>query len=89
MALLVNTETMFGTTQQLYVRLNCFEQLANHGVPAIALFRGFASQEAFESGKHYMQEWTVEFPADAPEDPWALAYTELRKLPGFENAVEV
>ena len=81
-------KTQYGDTRDLYVRLNNFEQLANHGVPAIARFRGFISKKAFEDGKHFVQEWLVEFPADAPDKPWKAAYDALLALPEFDGATE-
>lgn len=91
MAVIATIETEYGLTQALYVRLNNFEQLANHGVPAVARFRGFASEEAFEEGKSFLWERLVEFEADAPTDPWALAYTALKatdRTPETMAAVE-
>lgn len=77
MALLATVETTYGESRELYIRLNNFEQLANHGVPVVARFRGYADQEAYNDGKPYIYEQVVEFAADAPAAPWPLAYGML------------
>ena len=89
MAIKASIETAFGETRDLYIRLNNFEQLANHGVPAIARFRGFVSKEAFEAGKSFVWEQLVEFEADAPTDPWAAAYAAIKEQPEFAKAKKV
>lgn len=88
MAVLATVDTGFGESRELYIRLNNFEQLANHGVPAVARFRGFLSQAAFAEGAHFVIERLVEFTADAPEAPWPDAYLALKALPEFAEAVD-
>lgn len=78
MAFTVKLITDFGEERELYVRLNNFDQLANHGVPAIARFRGYVSKEAFEAGARFVWEKTLEIEADAPDAPWKLAYAALK-----------
>lgn len=78
MAVIAHLETEFGESRDLYVRLNNFEQLANHGVPAVARFRGYLSEEAFRGGRGFVWEMLVPFDADAPAEPWQLAYAALR-----------
>jgi hypothetical protein len=80
MAIVAKVETRFGEERELYIRLNHFDQLANHGVPARAVFRGYASEEAFQNGAEFMFEQAVEFPADAPSAPWKAAYAALAKF---------
>lgn len=85
MAIKANAETMFGENRDLYIRLNNAE-VCNHGVPSVALFRGFASEEAYRGGKPFMWERTVEFTADVNESVWSQAYSALKALPELEGA---
>lgn len=78
MAILATVETTYGEERSLYIRLNNFEQLANHAVAAEARFRGFVSREAFEAGKAYVFERIVTFDADVSEPVWAQAYDALK-----------
>lgn len=57
-----------------YIRLISFEQLANHGVPAVAVFRAFASKEAFEQGAKFFAQREVTFNADISQPLWPQAY---------------
>jgi len=86
MAVTVKGETDFGEERELYWRLNNFEQLANHGVKAVARFRAFASEEAFRSGKHFMAEKLIEFDVNTKKPVWSQAYAALRLEPGFKDA---
>lgn len=88
MAVQVSMPMPWGETRSIYVRLNDFEQLANHDVPAIARFRGYVSKQAFEEGAAFVLERLVSFPANAPDNPWSLAYEALMALPEFANAVQ-
>jgi hypothetical protein len=78
MAVKAKLLTDFGEERELYVRLNNFDQLANHGVPAIARFRGYVSKEAFENGSRFVWEQLIEFDGDAPDEPWKAAYAALK-----------
>jgi hypothetical protein len=89
MAVTAKVELPSGETRDLYIRLNNFEQLANHGVPAIARFRGWISQEACDADKAFVWERLVEFEADAPKDAWSLAYDALKAIPDFAKAKDV
>jgi hypothetical protein len=84
MALTTTIETRFGLELPLYYRLNNFDQLPNrqvdggYSVPAIARFRGFASQELFQLGFHFIDELTVEFVPTFEGDIRAEAYAALK-----------
>jgi hypothetical protein len=88
MAVKVTSETSFGETRELYVRLNNVET-SNHGVKTFALFRGFLSKEAFENGKSYVWERSVEFDADVSKPLWKQAYDALAADPEFKHAKHV
>lgn len=77
MAVLAKVMTMHGEEKELYVRLNNVEA-SNHGVKANALFRGFISHEAFDSGFHYVWEREVQFLADVTKPLWEQAYAQLK-----------
>lgn len=79
MAIKATVETVFGSTQEVYIRLNNVET-NNHGVKSVALFRGFVSKEAFDSGKHYVWEHAVEFDADVSAPLWDQAYRQLKAV---------
>ncbi|WP_157971050.1 hypothetical protein [Pseudogemmobacter bohemicus] len=76
----------FGEDREVYIRLNNIEA-NNHGVPALALFRGFISRAAFEAGAHYVWEASVEFASDVTLPLWPQAYAALVEVHGLE-AVE-
>lgn len=82
MAILKTVPTQFGEDRELYIRLNNVE-VSNHGVKAVALFRGFLSQEAFNNGSHFMYEQVVEFDADVSAPIWGQAYAAA--FPGSEE----
>lgn len=83
MAIAAIVTTQFGEDREVYIRLNNIEA-SNHGVPAQALFRGYLSQEAFESGAHYVWEGSVEFASDVSQPLWPQAYAALVAQEGFE-----
>lgn len=83
MAIKANIKTVFGEDRECYIRLNNIEA-SNHGVKSRALFRGFISQEAFESGSHYVWEAVVEFDADVSQPLWKQAYTALATQENFD-----
>lgn len=87
MAIKAKTETSYGETRELYIRLNNVEA-SNHGVKATALFRGFFSKKAFEDGKSFVWERQVEFDADVSQPLWSQAYAALQELVGMK-ATEV
>lgn len=86
MGLKATGETAYGEERELYWRLNNFEQLANHGVPAAARFRAFLSKDAFEAGKNFVTEKVIEFQADVSKPMWEQAYEALRQEEGFKKA---
>lgn len=88
MAIMAAVDTNFGESRSVYIRLNNVEA-GNHGLPSIALFRGFLSQAAFESGAHYVWEASVEFPADVSQALWPQAYAALKVQESFADAVDV
>lgn len=65
-----------GATRQLYVRLNNVEA-SNHGAEAHALFRGFASEKAYRTGKRFVWETTITFKPDVSQPLWEQAYAAL------------
>lgn len=77
MAIKATVETIYGATQEIYIRLNSVEA-SNHGVDSIALFRGFTNEEAFKSGKHFVWEKTISFKADVSRPLWVQAYENLK-----------
>lgn len=87
MAILSNQETSFGETRNIYIRLNNLSA-SNHGAKSIALFRGFLSKEAFESGKNYVFEKEIEFILDAGKPAWAQAYAALKALAEFLDCID-
>lgn len=78
MAIKATVETIYGATQEIYIRLNNIEA-SNHGANSVALFRGFVSEDAFNAGKHFVWEQTVEFKADVSQPLWKQAYSQLKK----------
>jgi hypothetical protein len=81
MALTTELMTDQGDIRPVYIRLNSFDQVANHGVTAIARFRAFASKDAFEAGSSFLWERLVEFAADHRDEApslWSQAYVALR-----------
>lgn len=80
MAILARVETHHGEERELYIRLDHFERLNNHGAPALAVFRGYISKEAFDARAAFVWELGIELEANAPEKPWELAYSELQKM---------
>jgi len=77
MAVKATLVTSYGESRELYVRLNSVEA-SNHGRPAIALFRGFISGEAFNEGKGYVWEREFEFNPDLSKPLWLQAYEALK-----------
>lgn len=86
MAIKIKEETQFGEERDLYVRLNNLEA-SNHGVKAVALFRGFLSEQAYDDGKHYVFEKKVEFDPDVSRPLWEQAYAAL--MLDYPDAVKV
>lgn len=81
MAIITKLTTDQGDVRPVYIRLNSFDQVANHAVPAIARFRAFASRDAFEAGASFLWERLVSFTAnhqDAAPSLWTQAYTALQ-----------
>ena len=87
MAINSTIETSYGVTIPAYIRLNNIEA-SNHGVMANALFRGFASKEAFQSGKSYLWEKQIQFSPDVSKPLWEQAYAALLASENFVDAVQ-
>jgi len=79
MAIKAKVETAHGEERELYIRLNNLEA-SNHGVTSRALFRGFVSEQAFNAGKQYLWEHTVEFTPDVSKPLWEQAYRALKAV---------
>ncbi|MGV0912443.1 hypothetical protein [Martelella sp. FOR1707] len=88
MAIQATVPTQYGENRNCYIRLNNVEA-SNHGVNAVALFRGFLTEAAFQSGAHYVWEATVEFSADVSQPIWPQAYAALKAQEAFSDAVDV
>ncbi len=82
MAINETISTRFGEKRECYIRLNTVET-SNHGAPTRALFRGFLSREAFESGAAFVWEREIEFAADVACPLWPQAYAALVEEEGF------
>jgi hypothetical protein len=78
MGVIATLETTYAERREMYVRLNNIEQLSNHGIMAVARFRGFASKDAFEAGKPFIFEILIEFEADITKTIWKQAYAALK-----------
>jgi hypothetical protein len=76
MAITATVATEFGEDREVYIRLNNIEA-NNHGVKAMALFRGYLSQAAFQAGARYVWEASVEFVPDVSQPIWPQAYAVL------------
>jgi hypothetical protein len=79
-------ETTFGENRELYIRLNNIEA-SNHGNKAYALFRGFLSKEAFDNGKPFVFEKSIELDVNVSGNLWEQAYVFIKTLPEFADAV--
>lgn len=85
MAIKAEVMTEYGEERELYIRLNSVSS-SNHGIESEALFRGFASKEAFNDGKRYMFEERVMFNADVSLPLWNQAYSVLKeKYPNHDD----
>tara|TARA_R110002049_G_C9119109_1_gene558240 strand:+ start:1498 stop:1749 length:252 start_codon:yes stop_codon:yes gene_type:complete len=73
MAIIAKVNTPAMGEMELYIRINNSE-ISNHNVPSVALLRGFASGEAFNSGKSYLWEEEVSFIADVSLPLWPQIY---------------
>ncbi|WP_322037188.1 hypothetical protein [Burkholderia cepacia] len=69
--------TDYGDEQSLFVRLNHIDGLNDHGAPALATFRGFSSRSAFEDGRRYLWEQTIQIRANCWGAPGPIAWAEL------------
>lgn len=87
MAISTVLTTTFGEARTCYVRLNNMD-VSNHDFPSTALFRGYISKEAFDSGSHYVWEKGIEMMADVSLPLWPPAYDALALELGIVN-VEV
>lgn len=86
MAIKATVTTKFGEDREVYIRLNNIEA-SNHGVTSYALFRGFLSKEAFDSGASFVHEEVIEFSADVSAPLWDQAYSALKTK--YPEAVDV
>ena len=77
MAIITTVKTSLGEDRELYIRLNNIEA-SNHGERSSAKFRGFISQEAYQTGANYAWEQDVEFVADVTQPLWEQAYRALK-----------
>lgn len=87
MALQATLETSYGETRPLYIRINNVEA-SNHGLPAVALARGYLDQAAFAAGRACVWERTIEFPADVSQPLWPQGYAALKAMPELEGATD-
>lgn len=83
MAIKAIVPTQFGEDREVYIRLNNVEA-SNHGAMSLALFRGFLSKEAFQSGAHYVWEQWIEFTPDVSQPLWEQAYAALVEQEGLD-----
>ena len=83
MAISATVTTMFGEDREVYIRLNNVEA-SNHGVKAIATFRGFLSADAFSAGAHFVWGTEVEFDCDVSQPIWPQAYAALATAHEFD-----
>ena len=87
MAIKALIETLFGDKQECYIRLNNIE-VSNHGSKSIALFRGYLTKEAFEKGKHFVFEKTIEFDVNVSTPIWEQAYSAVKTDEELTGAVD-
>ena len=87
MAIKATVKTIFGEDKELYIRLNSVEA-SNHGEESSALFRGFASRDAFDSGAKCMYEKLIQFTPDVSLNLWSQAYSALAQQKNLD-ATEV
>lgn len=87
MAVICSVETDFGEVRDLYIRVNNIEA-SNHGSPSVVLFRGFMSKEAFQGGKGYAWEKSLEFFPDISSPLWEQAYAALAEDLELDDAGE-
>lgn len=78
MAIKATVETTYGEDRECYIRLNNVE-VNNHGAQCVALFRGYASEEAFKAGKAYLWEQTIELKPDVSKPLWEQTYKALKE----------
>ena len=86
MAIKALVTTSFGEDRELYIRLNNLEA-SNHDVESTALFRGFASQAAYEEGKGFMWERDIMFKPDVALPLWGQAYEVLKSAINVDGCV--
>ena len=87
MAIKATVVTEYGEQRELYIRLNNVA-VSNHGEPAKALFRGFASAEAFATHSRFLYELELDYAADVTQNVWDQAYCALKTVNGFESATD-
>lgn len=78
MAILTEIETNTGEVKELYLRVNNID-VSNHGVKALALIRGFISEDAFKGGKCYAHEEEIEVSVDVKTPVWDQVYAKLKE----------
>ena len=82
MALIATVPTAYGEDRELYIRLNNVEA-SNHHAASVALFRGFLSKAAFQSGASFLWEKQIEFTPDVSKPIWQQAYVALIEQEGL------
>ena len=93
MAIIGKVNTPAGEDRELYIRVITVTTPNNQpdgtlSVPAVALFRGFASEDAFKAGGRYLWERELEFSPKFKADIRKEAYAALRDLPEFSKATD-
>jgi hypothetical protein len=85
MGLLVKKELKNGMQGEFYLRVNNVEA-SNHNTKNFALVRYYASKEAFDSGKNFIEEDGIEFECACSDNLWEKAYLKLRET--YPDAVD-
>lgn len=87
MALEAVVRDRFGRMSKLYIRVNSMGDVQNHGAVTKVLFRGYASQQAFEERAEYLFEEEIGLMLDVSKSPWDQAYAAARTLPPLDPPV--
>jgi N-acetyl-beta-hexosaminidase len=89
MALQANLETAAGESRDLYIRINDFEGLNNHGSFCSVRLRGFISQAAYAAGKAFVWERQIEVTPDITQNVWTQGYAAAKaRLLDTENPLD-
>ncbi|MQT42930.1 hypothetical protein GHO45_18580 [Pseudomonas sp. FSL R10-0765] len=87
MAVTAKLNAVYGEERETYVRIISLSA-NNHGELSVVLFRGFISREGFKSGASYFWEKELSMMLDVSAPLWSQAYSELKKLTEFSEAVD-